>query len=293
MISRICLGTVQFGQDYGVSNNTGKTPKKEVFQILDYCANKGIQWLDTAEDYGESQKIIGEYLRRNPNTFKIQTKIGNNTTYETLANNFHKTLEELHIDTLDSYLFHSYEKFKNQPHLVNDVVKLKTNKQIKSVGVSIYNNEEVLDPELLTFSDEVQMPFNILDNFKRRKKTFYLLRTNSIKIQIRSIFLQGALLISSNRLPSHLEKLKKTIQKIEKIAIEHNTTKQELAICYAFSNSFPHKILIGIESLEQLKNNLRIVESSFDKCNHLIEKLHNIEVDESSLLNPSLWKTGQ
>ena len=132
MISRICLGTVQFGQDYGVSNTTGKTPKKEVFQILDYCANKGIQWLDTAEDYGESQKIIGEYLRRNPNTFKIQTKIGIRTTYETLANNFHKPLKN-YILTHLIHIYFSYEKFKNQPHLVNDVVKLKTNKQIKSV----------------------------------------------------------------------------------------------------------------------------------------------------------------
>lgn len=287
------MGTVQFGKDYGISNTTGKTPKKEVFQILDYCANKGIQWLDTAEDYGESQKIIGEYLRTNPNTFKVQTKISSGATHETLVNNFHKTLEELHIDTLDSYLFHSYENFKTQSHLVDDVVKLKTNKQIKSVGVSIYNNEEALDPELLIFSDEVQMPFNILDNLKRRKKIISLLDKNSIKIQIRSIFLQGALLISSNRLPPHLEKLKESMQKIEQIARDHNTTKHELAICYALSNSFPHKILIGIESLEQLINNLRIVENSFDKCNHLVEKIHNIEVDETSLLNPSLWKTGQ
>ena len=46
--NKIALGTVQFGIDYGISNNTGKTPFDEVNKILDIAKNYGINTIDTA-----------------------------------------------------------------------------------------------------------------------------------------------------------------------------------------------------------------------------------------------------
>jgi len=62
---KLALGTAQFGFDYGINNKKGKIPKKEVFQILDYAAKQKIDTLDTALGYGDSERIIGEYFKKN------------------------------------------------------------------------------------------------------------------------------------------------------------------------------------------------------------------------------------
>ena len=62
-MGKLILGTAQFGMDYGINNLRGKIPKSEVFEVLDYALDAGIDTLDTAYNYGQSERIIGEYLR--------------------------------------------------------------------------------------------------------------------------------------------------------------------------------------------------------------------------------------
>ena len=78
MNSKLILGTVQFGLDYGVNNTTGKPSKLNIRSILDSAYNSGIQLLDTAEGYGDSQIKIGEYHNNSINKFKIITKFSSN-----------------------------------------------------------------------------------------------------------------------------------------------------------------------------------------------------------------------
>ncbi|MBQ6566446.1 MAG: aldo/keto reductase, partial [Treponema sp.] len=60
-MSRLALGTVQFGMSYGISNTAGRVPQDEVGRILDYCKSSGIDTLDTAQGYGESEKVLGQF----------------------------------------------------------------------------------------------------------------------------------------------------------------------------------------------------------------------------------------
>ena len=73
MNSKLILGTVQFGLHYGVNNTTGKPSKENIKSILDSAYNSGIQLLDTAEAYGDSQNKIGEYHKNSTNKFNIIT----------------------------------------------------------------------------------------------------------------------------------------------------------------------------------------------------------------------------
>ncbi|MDB4129586.1 aldo/keto reductase, partial [Flavobacteriaceae bacterium] len=72
--SKLMLGTVQFGIDYGINNKDGVPSIKEVFEILDFAYNNGVRFLDTAEAYGDSQSVIGKFHLQNNNKFKIVTK---------------------------------------------------------------------------------------------------------------------------------------------------------------------------------------------------------------------------
>jgi len=58
MISKIAIGTSQFGSDYGINNKSGKVEKEEVNKILDYSLDNKIDTLDTAYSYGKSEEAI-------------------------------------------------------------------------------------------------------------------------------------------------------------------------------------------------------------------------------------------
>ena len=74
-ISRLALGTAQFGSNYGISNRRGLIPKAEVFEILKFASGHGIDTLDTAQAYGTSETVIGEFLRATASEFKVITKL--------------------------------------------------------------------------------------------------------------------------------------------------------------------------------------------------------------------------
>ena len=73
-ILKIVLGTAQFGMNYGINNKRGKVPQNEVHEILDFAYNKNIHFLDTASSYGDSETVIGNYIKKNSNQFNIITK---------------------------------------------------------------------------------------------------------------------------------------------------------------------------------------------------------------------------
>ena len=57
---RLGIGTVQFGQPYGISNRHGQVPPEEVRAILSRAARAGIGLLDTAANYGEAEQVLSQ-----------------------------------------------------------------------------------------------------------------------------------------------------------------------------------------------------------------------------------------
>jgi len=76
-ISKLCLGTVQLGLDYGVANREGKPSLEKSLKILDFACERGIRWFDTAQAYGNAEEVLGEYLahRGNLSEFHLISKL--------------------------------------------------------------------------------------------------------------------------------------------------------------------------------------------------------------------------
>ena len=125
MIDKIILGTAQFGLDYGINNHVGRIPKKEVFKMLDFCLDNGITRIDTAGVYGNSEKLIGEYLNHNKGVnFEITTKIKKDSN--SLIDNIEIRLSNLNVEFIEELLFHSlddYQYYKNQKNVLHSLVK--------------------------------------------------------------------------------------------------------------------------------------------------------------------------
>jgi len=289
MINKLILGTAQFGFNYGINNSTGKVSKHEAFKILDYAYKNNIRTIDTAESYGNSQQILGMYLAANPTKkFKIITKIDINKNYEKthLIDSIISSKELLNINFFEGYMFHDYKFFKDSEYLFSKLEKAKEMGLLKTLGISLYNNNEIEDIIQNYNFDFIQIPFNLLDNSSKRKSILIMAKERNIDVHVRSVFLQGLFFKSKEIMPTKLKPLIKYINDLEEICLERNISIDELAIKYNYSKSYIDKIIFGVDNLNQLKRNIEIMKSNILIPNKTIDK---INVLENELLNPSNW----
>ena len=284
--SKIILGTAQFGMDYGINNRRGKISKLKVFDILNYAFSNGIKELDTASSYGDSEKVIGEYLNCSPKKrFIITTKISDINV--SLEKQVYNSLENLKIEKIDKLLFHSYDVYKNFEKEVKDFHQKFKGVLYEELGVSIYTNSEINNLINDPFINRIQSPFNILDNYNKRGTYFEKLYLSGKKVDVRSVFLQGIFFKNISNLQHNLIPLKKYLNYVRELSIEFKIDINSIAFGYLNSFDFINRIIFGVDSLEQLKENLR--SFSIKLPEELIIKINSIEIKEEELLNPSLW----
>jgi aryl-alcohol dehydrogenase-like predicted oxidoreductase len=283
---KLILGSAQFGFDYGINNILGKPNVNQVFEILDYAFSQNIRVIDTADAYGDSIKIIGEYHHsRKNNKFHINSKF-------TILNNgftddIDKTLLDLNISNFDSYFFHSFDDYLNNQNIINKLVNLKLKKKIHKIGLSLYDNNQfnqaINDPNI----DVIQLPYNLLDNHLQRGKLISYAKSKNKEIQVRSIFLQGLFFKNLDSLPIRLEKLKPYLQKLLDLSIFYSIPMEHLALQYSLSDKNIDNVIIGVDSLMQLKRNILFYDVKIK--NELLNAINEINVIETDMLLPYNW----
>ncbi|MFH1753621.1 MAG: aldo/keto reductase, partial [Candidatus Omnitrophota bacterium] len=193
LIDRLCLGTAQFGMDYGIANKSGKASKAEIFSIMGNACENGIDTVDTANSYGDSETAIGEYIKKTNRDLRIISKtphFGRSGRPDVRAA-FRNTLERLQQERIYGYLVHSFDDIKAHGKLMwDDMRSLKDEGLIDKIGVSLYRPEElnyIFDNDF--HCDIVQVPYSIFD--RRFEDYFTILKDKGAAIYARSIFLQG------------------------------------------------------------------------------------------------------
>jgi aryl-alcohol dehydrogenase-like predicted oxidoreductase len=184
---KLILGTVQFGLSYGINNAGGKPGIEKVFEILSYAAENGVQILDTADAYGDATALIGRFHQNHNYRFVINTKFHVNDN-DAITSQLQRSIEQLHVDSVNTYFYHRFSDLADYPESKRELKELKDKGFIKKVGVSVYENEEfktaIADDDI----DVIQLPFNLLDNYKQRGSLLQLARQQKKEIQVRSVF---------------------------------------------------------------------------------------------------------
>lgn len=290
MQTKIILGTVQFGLAYGINNTLGKPGEETVAAILDLASNNGINLLDTAEAYGDSQEVIGRYHAASRNTFKIITKFS--AKREDLAKDLHtrilQDLSTLHTKALYCYMFHSFHDFETYyPAYKDEIRSLKEKGLIEKFGVSIYTNAEF--EKLLTYEniDLVQLPFNLLDNNSRRSALILKAKAKNIEVHTRSVFLQGLFFKNIAALPAKLNPLAQYLEAITELLKANNLNLNDLALNYVVQQNNIDHVLIGVDNSEQLQSNLTSLQHKIPAS--VMLQVDALSVSEAELLNPSNW----
>ena len=287
MNNKLCLGTVQFGLPYGISNSHGKIPTSEISSILNYAYNNEIMFLDTAISYGDSESILGEHINDNYEKFQIIAKYPENCTVSPKIS-IENDLEILRKAKLYGYMFHSFKTYMNNPEYLDDFINIKSTGKVQKIGFSLYHPHEaefILKNNI--HCDILQIPFNIFD--QRFSYLFSELHDRDIEIFIRSVFLQGLFFIPIEKLPPHFNSIKPHLIKIIDYSVKY---KLDIAsICLGFVSHFNEvdHIVIGVNSLEELiENNTRYQNIDFQYFDFSI--LKQFSISDENIILPFNWK---
>ena len=287
MKNKIILGSANFDQIYGIKKNFIK--KSEIKKLFDLALKNKIKTIDTSPLYNKSEKIIGLL---NNNRFKIISKIPKppkNIKRENikkwLKQNVMISLKNLKIKKFECLLLHNANSLlcKNGDEIYKGIRNMKISGFTNKIGVSIYDFN-VLDKILKKFKfNLIQAPFNILDQRLVKEGWLKKLKKRKIEVHVRSIFLQGILLLKHNQFPKKLKKLNKKLM-IWKNWLEKNKFSS-LQVCLSFvlNQNQLDGVVVGYNSASQLNQILKL------KKIHNNFTLPNLNIKDKKLIDPRKW----
>ena len=287
MNQRLALGTAQFGLTYGIANIHGKVSEAEVRCILQEAARLRMDTLDTAMAYGESETVLGHVGVAD---YRIVTKLPGipETVYDVerwVREQTNASLDRLCVNQLDGVLLHRPDQLLGPKgeQLYKAIQRLKSDGLTRKIGVSIYVPGQ-LDALQSHFNfDLVQAPLSILDRRLVVSGWTTRLRQMDIELHIRSVFLQGLLLMGSHERPTVFDRWRQVWANWENWLTETGLTPIQACLRYAFSITDVDRVVVGIDSLEQL----RLIASAGNEPLPSLPQWPN-DLD-NQLLNPSLW----
>jgi len=285
LLEKICLGTAQFGLDYGINNTRGKIPKNEVFKILEYALQNGIEFIDTAYAYGDSEKVLGDFIKNNPNgkKFKIISKIPN---VENIDKVIEETFTNLSVDKLYGYLVHNFNSFLENTKIFDTLLRLKHKGKVEKIGFSLYYPEEYYKIKNLEI-DILQIPYSIFD--QRFCKIFEELKEKKIEIHARSVFLQGLVFKKPEELEGRFSKLKDKLLYINSLSKELGIPLNAIFLNFVLENENVDKVVIGVDRLENLKENIDSL--SFQNIvKQLHQRLVELKETDEDIILPIRWQ---
>ena len=255
----LCLGTVQFGMVYGITNQAGQVTENEVKKIFSLAASSGIQLMDTAQSYGNAESVIGKCW---PTQFskRIISKLPLGTKPEHWESQFISSLKKLRVKKLDGFLLHSAKELTGPygQDLLEWLESLRSRKLVNRIGLSIYNSSE-LESIPLERIQIIQLPLSIYDQRLLADGTIDRLKKLGISIHVRSILLQGLLLQEKESLPSFLSvDFFDHHARWSHFLNQRGLSKLEAAFSFVNSVKAVDAIVFGILSANELKQIIRI-----------------------------------
>jgi len=284
---KLGLGTAQFGLPYGVANQQGKVCVDEISKILEYASSKGMKIVDTAILYGDCEYKLGNSGLKDWNVITKLPEIPNGCidVISWVENSIYESINRLKIPKLYGLLIHNSEQLVNESGdiLYSTLQNLKMNGYIEKVGISIYSPTELEFLYSNYFFDLVQAPFNVFDRRIETSGWLSRLKSAEVEVHVRSVFLQGLLLMSKKNRPIKFNQWDFHWEKWESWLRKNSLTALEASLSFVLSNENIDHVIVGVDSFEHIKE---ILNASDIKATNPPKSL---AINDSKLLNPLNW----
>ena len=291
---RLVLGTAQLGMDYGIANATGQPVYNTARSIVQEAWESGIREFDTAHAYGQSEKVLGRIIKDFgiADEVRVITKFAPDVDHSdraALNNALEISLNNLGVESLYGLMLHREDMLDLlKKGLGKNLMDIVGSGRVEHIGVSVYSPEKAIQALNTVGISMVQLPTNIIDRRFEEAGVFELGEDAGKTIYIRSIFLQGLLLIPPESLPEHMRFAAPVLKRLTSLAQDIGLNIKELCIGY-IKNAFSHaRLIFGAETLAQVKENLKLWNVAWP--NGLAQKIQaEFEDIDGMILNPSLW----
>lgn len=293
---RTCLGTVQWGMNYGVSNHNGIPTDRELERIFKSAMKSSIKHLDTARNYGNSEERIGHHIAEHQGIFHITTKIdipsqvlksSKRRISDSVRESINLSLKALQVGKIDNVLLHrGYFAIENEMIAWTTLQEIQDEGLIGKIGISAANPCEAKLAFELPGCEVVQVASSLLDQRLTRSDFFGECQAKGIETFVRSIFLQGVAFIEPEDLSGKLVELRDVLSSIKYFAAEFNLTAADIWKTFA-SEINSNFLVVGFTNDWELQ---KYLEDEIPDIKDQIRTFSNqIDLLPEYILDPSHW----
>jgi len=305
--SELTLGTAQLGMDYGIANRAGQPARPLAIRMVREAIAHGVTTLDTARGYGVAEEVLGGALSGAwGSRVKVITKLdplaslrhGSETSSVRAAvdESVQRSCAALRVAQLPVLLLHRFEHYRAWGGAVwRRLLELRDEGTVGALGASVYEPREALELLQDPAIQHLQIPMNVLDwRWKASGVDRALAGRPDVVVHARSALLQG-LLVSSEEaacwpLPAEYDAVSSLSRLRDSAAKFGRESVMDLCFAYVRSQPWITSVVVGCETLEQLKENLKLFclpRLTPEQCAELESSLPKAP---EGLLNPSQWK---
>ena len=287
--SRLALGTVQFGLSYGIANEVGQVAPDEGVAILSHARRHGIDTLDTAVAYGDSERRLGE---AGVAGWRVVSKLppvpsGCGDVAGWARQEVAGSLARLRVPRLEALLAHRAQDLAgaHAAILYHTMTELKREGKVLKIGASVYAPGD-LETIVLRFPlDLVQAPLNIIDRRIAASGWLARLHDSGVEVHTRSAFLQGLLLMPNSVRPAAFQRWQPLWTAWDRWQAQSGQTAVRACLAFVLSHPEVDRVVVGVDSLRQLEDILTTdIEASMPPPDDLVS-------GDLDLIDPSRWRT--
>lgn len=284
---KLALGTVQFGLNYGVANTDGRVSTEMAESILRSAQLSGMDTLDTAIAYGDSESVLGGL---GVQSWKVVSKLpalpeGCSDVTHWVKSQMQESLRRLGLQRMDGLLLHRPGQLLEAvgPDLYAALQSLKAEGLVAKVGVSVYGPAELDDLWPKYRLDLVQAPLNILDRSLVDSGWASRLKDSGVEVHTRSVFLQGLLLMPADKRPDRFKRWSDLWQVWDRWLLATGLTPVQACLRYVNSLDVIDRVVVGVDTVTQLND----VVSAADGVLDSLPAFKPLQDDR--LINPACW----
>lgn len=301
-VSPLALGTVELGLDYGINapGHFGRPTEAAAIRLVHAALDAGINLIDTARAYGESETILGKALRNRRDQVVLATKVNTLLPDATMPTgqalrrhmlaSLETSLRALQTDAVDIWQIHNVDAAVLAQHatIAEVFAEAKQSSKIRWCGGSFYGAhlpEMALADDLY---DVIQVTYSVFDQ-RLADRVFPLAQAKNVGITVRSVLLKGALTERAEHLPEHLEELRAQSRHYRRMveASGLSLSPAQAALAYALAQPQIGAVLVGIRTEEELHADLAALAYALPPA--FIAQLDALRIDDEMLLNPGGW----
>jgi aryl-alcohol dehydrogenase-like predicted oxidoreductase len=288
--------------DYGlkVPGAYGQPSEADAIRLVHAAIEAGINLIDTARAYGDSEAVLGRALRGRRDQVILATKVqthqqgGSHFSGDGLKRHMRASLDTslrlLQTGYVDLWQIHNVDRdLLAQIDVIEEVfAEARQAGKVRSVGGSMYGAD--LPPAALETGvfDTLQVTYSVLDQ-RLADRVLPLAAENNIGIIVRSILLQGVLTERGDYLPDRLEALRTRSRQFRQLVSNSGSllSPAQAALAFGLAHRQIGAVLVGVRTLAELEENIQATKITLP--DDLLVQLYELRLDDPDLLNPGTW----